>query len=109
MVAHLEPFHNSTYRGKPAKIKVNSQSETTSVPKSSIETSIEGTKGVKSDESLSKKNTETTAESTVEKIPTDEVSKPEESIKQKESVEETVEKLTTEAATVEETVQKPEN
>ena len=104
-----EPFHNSTYRGKPAKIKANSQSETTSVPKSSIETSIEGTKGVKSDESLSKKNTETTAESTVEKIPTDEVSKPEESIKQKESVEETVEKLTTEAATVEETVQKPEN
>ena len=104
-----EPFHNSTYRGKPAKIKVNSQSETTSTPKSSIETSIEGTKGVKSDESLSKKNTETTAESTVEKIPTDEVSKPEENIKQKESVEETVEKLTTEAATVEETVQKPEN
>ena len=109
-----EPFHNSTYRGKPAKIKVNSQSETTSAPKSSIETSIEGTKGVKSDESLSKKNTETTAESTVEKIPTsdvlkNEVSKTEESVKQKESVEETVEKLTTEAATVNETVQKPEN
>lgn len=109
-----EPFHNSTYRGKPAKIKVNSQSETTSAPKSSIETSIEGTKGVKSDESLSKKNTETTAESTVEKIPTsdvlkNEVSKTEESVKQKESVEETVEKLTTEADTVNETVQKPEN
>ena len=109
-----EPFHNSTYRGKPAKIKVNSQSETTSAPKSSVETSIEGTKGVKSDESLSKKNTETTAESTVEKIPTsdvlkNEVSKTEESVKQKESVEETVEKLTTEADTVNETVQKPEN
>ena len=104
-----EPFHNSTYRGKPAKIKANSESETTSVPKSSIETSIEGTKGVKSDESLSKKNTETTAESTVEKIPTDEVSKPEESIKQKESVEETVEKLTTEADTVNETVPEPKN
>lgn len=104
-----EPFHNSTYRGKPAKIKVNSQSETTSAPKSSIETSIEGTKGVKSDESLSKKNTETTAESTVEKIPTDEVSKTEESVKLKESVEETVEKLTTEAATVDETVPEPEN
>ena len=109
-----EPFHNSTYRGKPAKIKANSESETTSAPKSSIETSIEGTKGVKSDESLSKKNTETTAESTVEKIPTsdvlkNEVSKTEESVKQKESVEETVEKLTTEAATVNETVQKPEN
>ena len=109
-----EPFHNSMYRGKPAKIKVNSQSETTSAPKSSIETSIEGTKGVKSDESLSKKNTETTAESTVEKIPTsdvlkNEVSKTEESVKQKESVEETVEKLTTEADTVNETVQKPEN
>ena len=109
-----EPFHNSTYRGKPAKIKVNSQSETTSAPKSSIETSIEGTKGVKSDESLSKKNTETTAESTVEKIPIsdvlkNEVSKTEESVKQKESVEETVEKLTTEADTVNETVQKPEN
>lgn len=104
-----EPFHNSTYRGKPAKIKVNSQSETTSTPKSSIETSIEGTKGVKSDESLSKKNAATTAESTVEKIPTDEVSKTEESVKQKESVEETVEKLTTEADTVNETVQKPEN
>ena len=109
-----EPFHNSTYRGKPAKIKVNSQSETTSTPKSSIETSIEGTKGVKSDESLSKKNTETTLESTVEKIPTsdvlkNEVSKTEESIKQKESVEETVEKLTTEADTVNETVPEPEN
>lgn len=109
-----EPFHNSTYRGKPAKIKVNSQSETTSTPKSSIETSIEGTKGVKSDESLSKKNTETTAESTVEKIPTsdvlkNEVSKTEESVKQKESVEETVEKLTTEADTVNETVPEPEN
>ena len=109
-----EPFHNSTYRGKPAKIKVNSQSETTSAPKSSVETSIEGTKGVKSDESLSKKNTETTAESTVEKIPTsdvskNEVSKTEESVKQKESVEETVEKLTTEADTVNETVQKPED
>ena len=109
-----EPFHNSTYRGKPAKIKVNSQSETTSAPKSSIETSIEGTKGVKSDESWSKKNTETTAESTVEKIPTsdvskNEVSKTEESVKQKESVEETVEKLTTEADTVNETVQKPED
>ena len=104
-----EPFHNSTYRGKPAKIKVNSQSETTSTPKSSIETSIEGTKGVKSDESLSKKNAATTAESTVEKIPTDEVSKTEESVKQKESVEETVEKLTTEADTVNETVPEPEN
>lgn len=69
---------------------------------------------MKSDESLSKKNTDTTLESTVEKIPTsdvlkNEVSKPEESVKQKESVEETVEKLTTEAATVEETVQKPED
>ena len=109
-----EPFHNSTYRGKPAKIKVNSESETTSAPKSSVETSIEGTKGVKADESLSKKNTETTAESTVEKIPTsdvlkNEVSKTEESIKPKESVEETVEKLTTEADTVDETVQKPED
>jgi len=109
-----EPFHNSTYRGKPAKIKVNSQSETTSAPKSSVETSIEGTKGEKSDESLSKKNTETTSESTVEKIPTsdvlkNEVSKTEESIKPKESVEETVEKLTTEADTVNETVQKPED
>ena len=109
-----EPFHNSTYRGKPAKIKVNSESETTSTPKSSIETSIEGTKGVKSDESLSKKNTETTSESTVEKIPTsdvlkNEVSKTEESVKQKESVEETVEKLTTEADTVNETVPEPEN
>ncbi|WP_448946782.1 VanW family protein [Lachnoanaerobaculum sp.] len=109
-----EPFHNSTYRGKPAKIKVNSQSETTSAPKSSIETSIEGTKGEKSDESLSKKNTETTAESTVEKIPTSDVSKnevpkTEESVKQKESVEETVEKLTTEADTVDETVPKPED
>ena len=109
-----EPFHNSTYRGKPAKIKVNSQSETTSAPKSSVETSIEGTKGEKSDESLSKKNTETTAESTVEKIPTSDVSKnevpkTEESIKPKESVEETVEKLTTEADTVNETVPKPEN
>ena len=109
-----EPFHNSTYRGKPAKIKVNSQSETTSAPKSSVETSIEGTKGEKSDESLSKKNTETTLESTVEKIPTsdvskNEVSKTEESIKPKESVEETVEKLTTEADTVDETVQKPED
>lgn len=104
-----EPFHNSTYRGKPAKIKVNSESETTSAPKSSIETSIEGTKGVKSDESLSKKNAATTAESTVEKIPTDEVSKTEESVKQKESVEETVEKLTTEADTVNETVPEPEN
>lgn len=109
-----EPFHNSTYRGKPAKIKVNSQSETTSTPKSSIETSIEGTKGVKSDESLSKKNAATTAESTVEKIPTsdvlkNEVSKTEESVKQKESVEETVEKLTTEADTVNETVPKPED
>ena len=109
-----EPFHNSMYRGKPAKIKVNSQSETTSAPKSSIETSIEGTKGVKSDESLSKKNTETTAESTVEKIPTsdvlkNEVSKTEESVKKKESVEETVEKLTTEADTVNETVPEPEN
>ena len=109
-----EPFHNSTYRGKPAKIKVNSQSETTSAAKSSIETSIDNTKDVKADESLSKKNTETTAESTVEKIPTsdvlkNEVSKPEESIKQKESVEETVEKLTTEADTVNETVPEPEN
>ena len=109
-----EPFHNSTYKGKPAKIKVNSESETTSTPKSSIETSIEGTKGVKSDESLSKKNTETTSESTVEKIPTsdvlkNEVSKTEESVKQKESVEETVEKLTTEADTVNETVPEPEN
>lgn len=109
-----EPFHNSTYRGKPAKIKVNSESETTSTPKSSIETSIEGTVGVKSDESLSKKNAATTAESTVEKIPTsdvlkNEVSKTEESVKQKESVEETVEKLTTEADTVNETVQKPED
>lgn len=109
-----EPFHNSTYRGKPAKIKVNSQSETTSAAKSSIETSIEGTVGVKSDESLSKKNAATTAESTVEKIPTsdvlkNEVSKTEESVKQKESVEETVEKLTTEADTVNETVQKPED
>ena len=109
-----EPFHNSTYRGKPAKIKANSQSETTSTPKSSIETSIDNTKDVKADESLSKKNTETTSESTVEKIPTsdvlkNEVSKTEESVKQKESVEETVEKLTTEAATVNETVQKPEN
>ena len=109
-----EPFHNSTYRGRPAKIKVNSQSETTSTPKSSVETSIEGTKGVKSDESLSKKNTETTSESTVEKIPTsdvlkNEVSKTEESVKQKESVEETVEKLTTEADTVNETVPEPEN
>ena len=109
-----EPFHNSTYRGKPAKIKVNSQSETTSTSKSSIETSIEGTKGVKSDESLSEKNTETTLESTVEKIPTsdvlkNEVSKTEESVKQKESVEETVEKLTTEADTVNETVPKPED
>ena len=109
-----EPFHNSTYRGKPAKIKVNSQSETTSAPKSSVETSIEGTKGEKSDESLSKKNTETTAESTVEKIPTSDVSKnevpkTEESIKPKESVEETVEKLTTEADTVNETVPEPEN
>ena len=109
-----EPFHNSTYRGKPAKIKVNSQSETTSAPKSSVETNIEGTKGEKSDESLSKKNTETTSESTVEKIPTSDVSKnevpkTEESVKPKESVEETVEKLTTEAATVEETVQKPED
>lgn len=109
-----EPFHNSTYRGKPAKIKVNSESETTSAPKSSVETSIEGTKGEKSDESLSKKNTETTSESTVEKIPTsdvskNEVSKTEESVKQKESVEETVEKLTTEADTVNETVQKPED
>lgn len=109
-----EPFHNSTYRGKPAKIKVNSESETTSTPKSSIETSIEGTVGVKSDESLSKKNAATTAESTVEKIPTsdvlkNEVSKTEESVKQKESVEETVEKLTTEADTVNETVPKPED
>ena len=109
-----EPFHNSTYRGKPAKIKVNSESETTSTSKSSIETSIEGTKGEKSDESLSKKNTETALESTVEKIPTsdvskNEVSKTEESIKQKESVEETVEKLTTEADTVDETVQKSED
>lgn len=109
-----EPFHNSTYRGKPAKIKVNSQSETTSAPKSSVETSIEGTNGVKSDESLSKKNTETTLESTVEKIPTsdvskNEVSKTEESVKPKESVEETVEKLTTEADTVNETVPEPED
>ena len=109
-----EPFHNSTYRGKPAKIKVNSQSETTSAPKSSVETSIEGTKGEKSDESLSKKNTETALESTVEKIPTsdvlkNEVPKTEESVKQKDSVEETVEKLTTEADTVNETVPKPED
>ena len=69
---------------------------------------------LKSDERLSKKNTETTAESTVEKIPTsdvlkNEVSKTEESVKQKESVEETVEKLTTEADTVNETVPEPEN
>ena len=109
-----EPFHNSTYRGKPAKIKANSESETTSTPKSSIETSIDNTKDVKADESLSKKNTETTSESTVEKIPTsdvlkNEVSKTEESIKKKESVEETVEKLTTEADTVNETVPEPEN
>ena len=110
-----EPFHNSTYRGKPAKIKVNSQStDTTSALKSSVELSIGDTGGVKSDESLSKKNTETTLESTVEKIPTsdvlkNEVSKTEESVKQKESVEETVEKLTTEADTVNETVPEPEN
>ena len=63
---------------------------------------------------MSKKNTETALESTVEKIPTsdvlkNEVPKTEESVKQKDSVEETVEKLTTEADTVNETVQKPED
>ena len=84
------------------------------VKKNGSETSIDNTKDVKADESLSKKNTETTSESTVEKIPTsdvlkNEVSKTEESIKPKESVEETVEKLTTEADTVNETVPKPEN
>ena len=120
-VVKEEPFHNSTYKGKPAKIKVNSGSgETVKSDKESVKTeeSIETNSGgssvtesssQKDAESSNKKNTDTAIESTVEKVPTEEESKSEKSIRSKESTEGTVEKLTTEAATYEETVPKLEN
>ena len=120
-VVKEEPFHNSTYKGKPAKIKVNSGSgETVKSDKESVKTeestetnsggsSVTESSSQKDAESSNKKNTDTAIESTVEKLPTEEESKPEKSIRSKESTEGTVEKLTTEATTYEETVPKLEN
>ena len=89
-----EPFHNSTYKGKPAKIKVNSESEETSASKSNessvsstestssahvnqttsaVSTQAEST-GEKTAESTTKKKDSGSSESTVEKLSTEEKS-----------------------------------
>lgn len=124
-----EPFHSSSYKGKAAKIKVNSGSvETTAAtnPTESSSVSTETSTDIHSstvdsvetnhskviETSAKKKETANTVESTVEKLPTEEKDskssegtevtkpKPKESVRPKETtIEETVEKLSTTEAT----------